>query len=298
MKNSNFLHSPYPFEDSIIDRLRTILILSFLMGAILVLLQPYGFIATDRTQMMTAYLLIGTAVLLINYIGVPYVVPEIFEEHKWTILKAVLFFTYNAIMISLWYHIYNAFFIGKSLLLFADFTEILINTAKLLLIVGLAAGLLILIRYNVITRKNLENAQDLNISLQGRLKTQKQADHDDLVVLTMEGSDVEISRDEIRFIRAEGNYIGVHSIDGDNEKYTLYRDRIKSIEEQLSLYPEFYRCHRSYIVNLRHVYNTRGNSRGLLLSLKGTNEKIPVSRSKIKFLLESMSQEPRKTSHT
>ena len=64
----------------------------------------------------------------------------------------------------------------------------------------------------------------------------------------------------------------------------LFRGRIKNMEEALMHYPEFFRCHRSFIVNLKFVESTRGNSQGLSIRLFAENNRLPVARSNIKQL--------------
>ncbi|SEQ41191.1 LytTR family DNA-binding domain-containing protein [Neolewinella agarilytica] len=46
------------------------------------------------------------------------------------------------------------------------------------------------------------------------------------------------------------------------------------------------RCHRSYLVNLLHVRQARGNAQGLKLELVGTTEEVPVSRAYVGVIRE------------
>jgi DNA-binding LytR/AlgR family response regulator len=51
------------------------------------------------------------------------------------------------------------------------------------------------------------------------------------------------------------------------------------VEEALAPYPQFFRCHRAYIVNLAAVEHVSGNAQGYKLHLKDVAELIPVSRN-------------------
>lgn len=51
------------------------------------------------------------------------------------------------------------------------------------------------------------------------------------------------------------------------------------MEENLAEFPEFYRCHRTYIVNLQKVKHISGNAQGYKLHLENIDTLIPVSRS-------------------
>ena len=41
----------------------------------------------------------------------------------------------------------------------------------------------------------------------------------------------------------------------------------------------FFRCHRAYIINLDKVEQVEGNAQGYKLKVRGTEERVPVSRS-------------------
>ncbi len=66
------------------------------------------------------------------------------------------------------------------------------------------------------------------------------------------------------------------------------KDTLDALEAKLSDYG-FFRCHRSYIINLRHIskLSPMFNNNYLLL-LEGSSEKIPVSRNVIHELKEIM----------
>ncbi len=49
-------------------------------------------------------------------------------------------------------------------------------------------------------------------------------------------------------------------------------------ENQLSAYPNIFRCHRAYLVNMFKIEKVTGNSQGYLLSFRESDLKVPVSR--------------------
>lgn len=65
----------------------------------------------------------------------------------------------------------------------------------------------------------------------------------------------------------------------------LVRNSLKAIEEQLPI-DIFYRCHKRYIINMKHIQKVDGNARNLVLTLENIEEKIPVSRAKTETLLQ------------
>ncbi|WP_317171893.1 LytR/AlgR family response regulator transcription factor [Spirosoma validum] len=75
------------------------------------------------------------------------------------------------------------------------------------------------------------------------------------------------------------NYVEVHWLDGDTAQKTVLRSTLKGIESVLEQHPQFFRCHRAYLVNLSAVVHADGNARGYQLTLEGVNQTTPVSRS-------------------
>lgn len=86
--------------------------------------------------------------------------------------------------------------------------------------------------------------------------------------------------DEFVYAESEGNYVVFHLIKQDKLIEIIIRNSINEIEQQLSVIPYFMRSHRAYIINLKRVISTKGNSLGYQVKLKGTNKVIPVSRAK------------------
>jgi DNA-binding LytR/AlgR family response regulator len=88
---------------------------------------------------------------------------------------------------------------------------------------------------------------------------------------------------KLLFVRSEGNYVEVFYLRNQEVHKELIRAKLSAIEEQL---PEktFFRCHKSFLVNLQHIVKVEGNARNLELVLEHCDQKIPVSRSKSKDL--------------
>jgi len=89
--------------------------------------------------------------------------------------------------------------------------------------------------------------------------------------------------DNIFAFEAKDNYVAIRHKTDESIKTSFVRNTLSAIE---SLLPSdiFFRCHRSYITNLRKVDEVSGNAQGLLLKLKDSDISIPVSRSYISDL--------------
>lgn len=82
----------------------------------------------------------------------------------------------------------------------------------------------------------------------------------------------------ILYLKAEGNYVGVHFYSESKKESKLCRITLKQFEEILAPYPQFARCKKSYIVNMHKVTDCKGNAEGMILKLENCPEKVEVSR--------------------
>ncbi len=92
----------------------------------------------------------------------------------------------------------------------------------------------------------------------------------------------------VLYLKAEDNYVNVVCLKNENREIeeTLIRFTLKKATEKLAL--PFLRVHRSYIVNLNQVSKISGNTLGMQLLLRHSKQIIPVSRSYIPALKETI----------
>jgi DNA-binding LytR/AlgR family response regulator len=89
-----------------------------------------------------------------------------------------------------------------------------------------------------------------------------------------------LSPDQIRYVESVANYVDVHWVDGAGDWHkTTLRNTLKNLEKAFAVYPQLFRCHRAFIVNLNTIDLVEGNAQGYRLTLTGTTQLIPVSRS-------------------
>jgi len=89
------------------------------------------------------------------------------------------------------------------------------------------------------------------------------------------------SEKEFLYAKSDGNYIEFYLYRSDKIKIIQLRNTITDIENQLTDYPDLFKTHRAFIVNLKQIEKKSGNAQGYLLKIKHSDEQIPVSRSKI-----------------
>jgi len=90
---------------------------------------------------------------------------------------------------------------------------------------------------------------------------------------------------DIVFIKSADNYVEVAYIENNQIQKSLIRNTLKNIELQLEPYPNFLRCHRICIIN-EHFISSLHRDGTHWLSIKGTDEKLPVSRQYLLKLKE------------
>ncbi len=288
--NLTWLRSDYPFEETFIEKRDTILWLSISANLILVLLQPFGFSLAAQTLHFLGFLIIGLLSFSINYFGFPYFFPAFFEESKWSISKAFLFLFYNFLLIGLWNHIYQVIFIENNIFLISSGAQLAVSLFKTVIIGFAASVFLILIRYNFLTRRHLQISQELNLNREGQFGLLQNSQEGESVELRLEDDTIVIVNSDLKYISAEGNYVALHFKNEEKTAPQLYRATMKQVEEQLKSLPEFFRCHRSFIINLHAIESSRGNSQGLFIKMDRDDHKIPVARPKIKLLRHCLKQ--------
>lgn len=138
-----------------------------------------------------------------------------------------------------------------------------------------------------------QEAQQLNLAMQppgeGRPATPVREPHvggaDAKISLMAENQKIALRLDpaQLLFVRSEGNYVEVFYLHRQEIRKELVRAKLSALAEQVPV-RHFFRCHKSFLVNLRHVLKVEGNARNLELVLDHYAEKIPVSRSKAKEL--------------
>ena len=101
-------------------------------------------------------------------------------------------------------------------------------------------------------------------------------------VRTPEGV-LEIGLGELRYVKAEENYVYVVYLKDGVVRHKLLRATLKDVEQQLRA--GTLRTHRSYLVAASAVVGVQGNAQGCRLVLADVAEEVPVSRSRTREVL-------------
>lgn len=200
------------------------------------------------------------------------------DEERWTVGKAIFWNMLHLILIE----IFNA--------LYSDWIGLLELTLKRLLwfqMATLAIGVfpvitMVLISEAAMNRKYLLQSNIINQEIALKEHDNAVADNfkNDMVLLMSqnENASLSISAEQILFVKASDNYVEVYFTENQTIQKRLLRNTLKSIEEVLKENINFFRCHKSYLVNLHKILKVKGNAQGYRFKLNMGEFEIPVSR--------------------
>lgn len=93
---------------------------------------------------------------------------------------------------------------------------------------------------------------------------------------------------DVAFIKSADNYVEIVYKEGESFRKKLLRNTLKNIEVQTKPYSNFIRCHRICIVNSNYLEKLNKRLHNYLITIKGYNEEIPVSRQYLLKLKEAI----------
>ncbi|MBL4668972.1 MAG: LytTR family transcriptional regulator DNA-binding domain-containing protein [Flavobacteriales bacterium] len=113
--------------------------------------------------------------------------------------------------------------------------------------------------------------------------TQKRNPISSINITTNTSETLTIDPQDISFIQANDNYSTIYWHESGILKNKLLRITLKHLEQQLVVFKNIIRCHKTFMVNLNQELNITGNARGLFFEGKSLPIRIPISRLKNKI---------------
>jgi len=94
-----------------------------------------------------------------------------------------------------------------------------------------------------------------------------------------------MSVDQFIYAKSEGHYVKIIYLHEKTKKQKFYtlRNKISTIETQLSYFDSIFRCHQSYIINLHYLKSVIGNKNKAYARLI-YSENIPISNTYFEYL--------------
>ncbi|MCE4563841.1 LytTR family transcriptional regulator DNA-binding domain-containing protein [Maribellus sp. CM-23] len=267
------LNKKYPFNDNLKINVRTITSVSLGIFLFLLFFQPFEIQNPDfdnRLIILATFGAITLVLLSIFRLVIPSIFIKAFSEERWNIKKEIiidlLFVIFNSVAFS-----FFARYVGGVRINFPIVINIVILSIS-------AAAVMVTINRIYMLKKQIEELSQFVPSDQ---KQEKESTRDEMIDFESENKTefFQIPSEQVLLIKSANNYIEVlYKEEGGRTNKKLIRNTLKNTEEQLARYQDMIRCHRSYIVNRKHVQKlTRGNY-GLELSLFNFPQPIHVSR--------------------
>jgi hypothetical protein len=280
-----FLKQPYPFDIFWKSNLKKNALIGLFVASFLIVFQPFGtnnWHDEYKTIKLAGYGIIAFLVpCLIFAIQLGLQQPEIIEE-RWTVGKEIILMLFVISGVALGNMLYSNtldlsnFSISKFIYFFF-----------IVLIIGIfPIGVGILLRFNHFQRLNQKEAAVLAQNVQEYQQQNPDSTlHSDstsneITLLAENEKDaISLNINDLLYIESADNYANIIFWKNEKIQKELLRGALKRFENQLENYGFVMRCHRSFIVNLRHVENINGNAQGYRISLKNYNQVLPVARS-------------------
>ncbi|WP_205510783.1 LytR/AlgR family response regulator transcription factor [Longitalea arenae] len=272
---------PFPLDSPSRTSFRYTFYAALVVFLILVLLQPFGMDALSTPTLIfhaALYALVTFICATANTFLLPWLFPGVYREEKWTVGKELLHMCWHLVPIAIGNWLLTHWLYHSKLSVHNLFSFLWIT-----FVVGIfPLGLNILLKQQRLLKKYQAGALRLDEQLkQPEQMPQPESALPGILTFTSENGKEQLSVavNDLRYITAADNYIRICFIKGHEPAFHLLRNTLRKAEESLSAFPQFFRCHRAYIVNLVAVEHVSGNAQGYKLHLRDVEELIPVSRS-------------------
>ncbi|MBN2610457.1 MAG: LytTR family transcriptional regulator DNA-binding domain-containing protein [Bacteroidales bacterium] len=130
---------------------------------------------------------------------------------------------------------------------------------------------------------------DKNRNLSGQiLQTAIKENPEEVFTSENKSEIVKLKTDSIVLIKSADNYVEIFYKEEEKVQQKLIRNTLKNIENQLKKHAQFIRCHRTCIINKKHVYDFKHDYAGYRLKLSGFSGDVPVSRQYLLAVKEAI----------
>jgi len=217
----------------------------------------------------SGYGLVTTGYLTIH----SFIMVTILHEKNWTVGKEILNTLIIIAMIGFCNYLYHSIYSSQTLIL----VELIEFQLEALVVSFIPISLITLLRQNILLKRHIREAEEINRKASGEFSDNRK-DKVVLISALNPRNDFSCNCSDILFFHALDNYVVIHFIKDSNHIKEIIRTTLKKAKDDLHEYPNFFHCHKSYIVNLDKVIKVSGNAQGLKLHFDNVNEIIPVSR--------------------
>jgi DNA-binding LytR/AlgR family response regulator len=276
---------PFPREQNLLRTVRNAFLGGLLVIIFLRVFEPFGFGQAPVSSLNLFALGYGlvTVIVLLSFVVFEAIFPDWFTEEKWTVGKNILLYIGIVFFIGTANFYYTAVVTGMPLNLLRFISFQLFTLAVTFVI----ASFLTMLKYF----SSLKHFQSEAMTVEKEVAALKPFTGNNVVEIISENDkeNFTLALSDLYYIESADNYSKFVFNQNGKTSSKLIRSSLKRLEDQFT-HSELFRCHRSYIVQLRNVERVTGNSQGYKLHLKDLSEQIPVSRSAGEKLHERLQQ--------
>ena len=275
----NWLNRQYPIIASPKQGLISSIYFGVFIFIFLYAFQPFGFheVVGNKLAYFAGFGVITFIGVSFVLIILPMIFKNFFSTDNWYMWKNILFSALIFLIISILNWAYNST-IGYNIAPQRDLSTFIIET----LLVGTIPSVIL---SDIIERKFWNKKYNSKLSEENEDNTEYSQQ---VISFNTDNKSemLEVTPDDLLCISSTGNYSDFYLIENERVKKKTLRITMKKTEENLEQFNSFFRCHRSYIVNMKRVKDVEGNSRSCNLKLKDLDFDVPVSRSLQKSIVE------------
>lgn len=271
------LKQPHPGYASLLDYFKTVGAITLVVFLILSVLQPFniGQHHIYNNSYVTA-LIYGSGaagVMSINAIWL-LLFPAWFKN--WTLGKdfIILFYQMATVGLAIWLININNPSYSKQ-----DYSKAIFITFA----IGILPYVIVtFFKHSRYLKNSLLQAELMNSQLEALHKatlTTKNSEPEELYVVMPAGKSLKIRVQRFLYAESKGNNLHLQWLEHEYPKTEIIRCTLNEFAKANVAHLCFFRCHRSYIVNIDRILEIRGNAAGYQLLLHSDLNTVAVSRS-------------------
>jgi hypothetical protein len=284
-----FWNKPYPAMEEPKDNLWLAIIFGSFVFLFLLVFQPFDFIDHQKNTILVSagFGVVTSIIVILNFSFLNNFVHKFVSSDDWKLKHTFYASIWNISTIA----IGNYFYMVATSDIDNNFNE-MFKALYYTVSIGIFPVIIILVysEHQLLKKNQIKVAETVSI-IENRpaiFKTKENNQKEILIKADIAADDFFLDIRNLAFIKAEGNYSTFFLENSDDNTGIIKRISLKSVEEQLKIFPNILRCHRSYIINIDKIKNVSGNARNISVSFEIHDVAIPISRTKEKEILASI----------
>lgn len=265
-------NKPYYLIDNLSVKLSMVFGVGLFTYLFLLIFQPYGIheVIVANPFLIAGYGILVSFSLFITYFILPKIFTFFFSVKSWSVKKEAIFLLISFIIISTSNYFYHTTFVAHYMPRFS-----FIKFVAVVFSIGIfpVFFIIFMVERHLFRKHNLPTEKVIE-TLRKETKETVSIPSDNVTEPPFV-----FDLDAIIYAQSNNNYTTIFYIENQKVKKELMRITLKKVAIILEQYPQFVRCHRSYLVNKYEILKVEGNARSLQVYFKLIDDVVPISRS-------------------